>query len=235
MSVRILIATTEDTFPINRWNHWPMEVQRASTEDILHFLSQEWEPHIIIIDLNKFPIELISQIRRQSEDPTLGIIACGKKLTQKQEISCFNHGADHLLPSFHPVWQMDCRINALMKRRQDWREGYMDPKNNENHSLSFYEIHLDSKNHVVTVAGQVINTTPTQLRLLQAFMSYPDCLLTRSWLKQTVWSHLKISTRSIDAHISKLKKVFPLLDTHLFSVYGKGYRLSHEKTKTKAA
>ena len=126
---------------------------------------------------------------------------------------------------------MDCRIHSLIKKYELWKQCHFDPRNNDDKILSFDEIRLNPKDHIVTVSGKLINTTPTQFRLLQAFMSYPDHLLTRSWLKEIVWNHLKISTRSIDAQISKLKKLFPVLDSHLVSIYGKGYRLSSEKIK----
>ena len=126
---------------------------------------------------------------------------------------------------------MECRINSLLKKHEIWKQCHLTPQIDDDQILSFNEICLDPKNHVITVSGRVIHTTPTQFRLLQAFMSYPDRLLTRSWLKETVWSHLKISSRSIDAHISKLKRLFPILDTYLISIYGKAIDSPKEKKR----
>ena len=237
MFIKILTVTKENIFPvhaINQLGQWPLEVQKANTEDALYFLLQEWEPSIVIIDLNGFPVELVSAIRRQSKNPFLGVIVCGDRLTPKQEVLCFNNGVDHLLPSSHEAWQMDCRIRSLVKRCEFWKQyhvGLTSAQGCDDKVLSFNEICLDPKRHVVTISGEIINMTPTQFRLLQTFMSYPGHLLTRSWLKDMVWNHLPISMRSIDAHISKLKKLFPVLDSYLVSVYGKGYRLSYEKVK----
>lgn len=228
MSIKVLVLTKEGLFSSGQW---PIEVQRAHTEDVLYFLLQEWKPDVVIIDLNEFPSKLISQIRKQSNDLFLGIIACGNHLTQKQESSCFHHGVDYVLPSRHEPWQMDCRIHALVKKSELWQQSRITLKGEDDKLLSFHKICLDSRNHLVTVSGKVVNVTPTQFRLLRVFMSYPNHLLTRSWIRENVWGHLNISARSIDAHISKLKKLFPVLETHLISIYGKGYRLSHEREK----
>ncbi len=218
-----------------------IEVQKAHTENALHFLLQEWNPHILVIDLSMFPIKLIECVRKQPHQLFLGIIACGHKLTPHEEILCFNYGADDLIPLRHESWQINCRIHAIMQRMERWQEH---SKNLQIHNklfhgqrqlLSFNNICLDTKKYTVKVAGKAIHTTPTQFRLLQVFISYPNTLLTRSWLQTNVWSHLKISARSIDAHISKLKKIFPSLDHHLISIYGKGYRLSPGKSLKKAS
>lgn len=67
--------------------------------------------------------------------------------------------------------------------------------------------------------------TPTQLRLLVALVRHPDRLLTRAWLRRQVWRQTAISPRSIDAQISKLRRLLPELDSALRSLYGRGYLL----------
>ena len=89
MPIKILIVTKEGPLPINKSSQWPLEVQRANNEDVVHFLLQEWEPNIVIIDLNKFPIKLVGQIRKQSKDPFLGIIVWGDRLTKKTRTLMF--------------------------------------------------------------------------------------------------------------------------------------------------
>lgn len=77
--------------------------------------------------------------------------------------------------------------------------------------------------HRVITHTQTVVITPVQMRLLIAFYSFPNRLMTRDWLRFKVWNGEMISLRSIDAQVSKLKKLLPEIDGHLESVYGKGY------------
>lgn len=231
MLVRVLIASQGELSLPNSLGPRSLEIQTSQTEESFYFLLQEWEPQIIIIDLNRFSVDFISLARKLIPDSLVGIIAYGDRLSPEKEKSCFKQGVDHLLPSLHKPWQLECRIESLIRRGELWRERLVGSSHLQRVNIGFcyfQDIELNPADHIVRVSGELIPITPIQFRLLHVFILYPEKLLTRIWLKENVWTHLKISTRSIDAQISKLKKLIPLLEDHLISVYGKGYKLSSE-------
>lgn len=80
--------------------------------------------------------------------------------------------------------------------------------------------------------GKRMRVKPVQIKLLSAFHKYPNRLLTREWLKINVWgSEGKVTFRSIDAQISKLKKSLPFLEAVIESIYGEGYMYKPENSE----
>ena len=189
MSIKVLIASKGDIPPPKLLGPRSIEFQVVQTEDSFQFLLQEWQPEIVIISLNGFSVELVSQVRRIIQDPFVGVIACGEPLSPEKEKLCFEGGVDHWLPLTHKPWQMECRISSLIKRWELWkphyrRSGYLKDLSERGDILSFRDIELNSRDCVVRVSGEVISMTPIQFRLLQVFMLYPENLLTRLWIKR---------------------------------------------------
>ncbi|MCB0392546.1 MAG: helix-turn-helix domain-containing protein, partial [Bdellovibrionales bacterium] len=46
------------------------------------------------------------------------------------------------------------------------------------------------------------------------------------WIKENIWDNADISPRSIDAQISKLKKILPEIGQDIINIYGQGYILT---------
>lgn len=78
--------------------------------------------------------------------------------------------------------------------------------------------------------------TGTQVSLLNMFIKHPDRLFARTEIKESLKSKDRLSDRSVDAFISKLKNVHPILAEKIHTVYGKGYVWSSvSKIKKRAA
>ena len=95
---------------------------------------------------------------------------------------------------------------------------------------------LDSGEHRVTRFGKEIKLTPTELKLAMYLFQTTDKLRTRADLLANVWGRSsEISTRTVDIHISRLRKkleLFPENGWLLESVSGSGYRLVQLATDT---
>ena len=67
--------------------------------------------------------------------------------------------------------------------------------------------------------------SPKEALLLKAFLSKPKQRLSRDLLTSEVWRDAKVSSRTLDTHVSRLRK--KLLDTEVAieSIYGGGYLL----------
>lgn len=116
-----------------------------------------------------------------------------------------------------------------------WRIKFLGSEhcNASNSILTLGHAKLLPQTHEIEESGLRYSLTPIQMRLLITFSSFPDKLLTRDWLRFKVWNGEPISQRSIDAHISKLKKLIPSLLEPLESVYGRGYVWNTKKINYK--
>ncbi len=90
------------------------------------------------------------------------------------------------------------------------------------------DLRLDMDAGTATCLGCGKNDTlsPTETRLLRLLLEHRDRVVTRSEVIAKVWNGTKIAPRSLDAHISRLRKRIAFTGIVLESAYGDGYRLS---------
>ena len=198
-----------------------LQVERADFDEALTKCSTI-HPIVVIIHGGSTgeQAELTAQIRAVYLPQNLGILimACASN-HYTQRLLC-DSGADNwVIPPFdfealrlHTVALLRQIKSRLTEQRPDftWNEITIKPS-----SLQF------------VFNESAVDLEPTQMKLLLAFVDNEGQLITRSWLRKSVWGNSKalISERSIDAQISKLRKLHSHLSNALISVHGKGYML----------
>ncbi len=203
------------------------EVQRANTEQVAFFLLREAPIKLAIVDCDT-PLGNISQTLRKSFGYNLGIMGCGQSAGSTMT-AAFKTGCDYYTQRSEPPQRMILSLYALKKRisRTEQIEQRKSPDRKETRSkLKIGPVEIFPNDYLVQYLGENVRATPTQFKLLLAFFGKRDELLTRQWLQENIWENAEISQRSIDAHISKLKKLLPSLQESLINIYGKGYMLN---------
>ena len=88
---------------------------------------------------------------------------------------------------------------------------------------------VDFGGHRIRLDGNEIDLTPKEFALACALLQNVGTLLNRHDLLQDLWGYgADINTRTIDVHISRLRKMLALVPErgwHLTSVHHTGYRL----------
>lgn len=62
-----------------------------------------------------------------------------------------------------------------------------------------------------------------EARILKLFMDHPGRCLSREKIKNEIWENLAVSSRTIDSHISRLRKRLIYAEPTIENVYGGGY------------
>ncbi|MEO0834524.1 MAG: response regulator [Cyanobacteria bacterium J06642_3] len=123
---------------------------------------------------------------------------------------------------------MLARIRVLLRRRNSLGSTV----------LEWGKLSLNSSTHEVIYDRQILNLTPKEYRLLELFLRSGNHVLTRDMILDRLWDIEEApSENTVTAHIKdlrrKLKKVGA--DANLIeTVYGVGYRLKSQTTKTKS-
>lgn len=222
-----------DTISIPAKSYFDIQIAKSLESGI--FLTQEWAPQIIAFDLNDDLPAYYRFLRDHYPIIRPGILAFGESHVTHEEIA-FANGADHFMPFESSPQSFAFRVLALVRklnRLKNYVEGDSSLNQEQRYALQFESLEIYPNDFLVKRQGQMITTTPTQFKLLKMFVSHQEQLLTRNQIQKAVWEGSKISPRSIDAQISKLKKIVPELDKFLMNIYGKGYILT--KTKSQAA
>ncbi|USN47469.1 MAG: response regulator transcription factor [Pseudobdellovibrionaceae bacterium] len=213
----------------------------ATTEAMVHFLVKEWEPSLCIVDGNSPLFQMTKPLREKNPPQKLGLIILTKESDLNKEELAFRYGADHYLaePQQYPRlrWRIVNVLNRIAGGGQKIHQRMsLGAFNSDKQELVFLDIRLFPNDFLAKRGDEVISLSPIQFRLLYAFFSHIDALLSREWLQSVVWGNTKISPRSIDAQVSKLKKVIPEIDASLMNIYGKGYILTQaQKLKEESA
>jgi two-component system phosphate regulon response regulator PhoB len=93
---------------------------------------------------------------------------------------------------------------------------------------------LDLKNRQLVGQQGAYKLTPQECRLLEAFMSHPDEVLTRRFLMKRVWQTDYLGdTRTLNVHIRWLRQKIeenPSQPRYLRTVRGVGYRFGNPQS-----
>lgn len=211
------------------------EIQLAGSLDAGIFLLKEWEPDIVILDT----AEPLDTLPAQSDgyfdapEKTLILLTSGLSKGFERYHKWNAAGVIELTDSPDKVcFQVRAIANKVSKLTRNQAETNLQAE--DSGFKEFLGLKIYENDYMVKRGDQILTTTPTQFKLLVAFTNHPDQLLSRAWIKEQVWSNSDISPRSIDAQISKLKKLLPELDGCLMNIYGKGYILAESQHKNVA-
>lgn len=134
-------------------------------------------------------------------------------------VECLLLGADDYVVKPLRLSELEARIKALLRRR----------KLDELQPMSTGPYRIDLDNHVLYLNDEALDLTDTEFRLASHFLEHPNELLSRQQLLVDVWnSNPEIDTRTVDMHISRLRKKLRFgVDTGITinSLRGYGYRL----------
>jgi DNA-binding response OmpR family regulator len=94
--------------------------------------------------------------------------------------------------------------------------------------LEFKELKLDLDKRTASYQGKPVELSGRQLDLLACFLRRPEVVITREQLIQSLGREAEIFDRTIDSHMSQLRKKLKdaaIKSPSISSIYGVGYRI----------
>jgi DNA-binding response OmpR family regulator len=175
---------------------------------------------LVLLDLN-LPgmdgLEVCRLIRRQPTTAHVPIIIVSARGDEVDRVLGLEMGADDYVVKPFSLKELAARCRVALRRAAEGTEaaqGYRD----EN-----FEVEFDS--YIVRYQGQEIRLTHKEFDLFRYLLERAGRVVTRERLLERVWGYdSDVETRSIDAHIRRLRlKLGPARD-HIETVVGLGYR-----------
>jgi two-component system response regulator MprA len=140
-------------------------------------------------------VSLCRHLRRTNDMPILMLSA---RDTVPDRILGLESGADDYLTKPFELAELAARMRALLRRSE--RASAPDEM------LAYADVTLDARRHVVTRAGKLIDLTPTEYRLLEAFLRDPETVLKREALTLQVWGYDGGDSNYVDVHVGHLRE-----------------------------
>jgi DNA-binding response OmpR family regulator len=174
---------------------------------------------LILLDVmlpRKDGFEVCRELRRAGlRTPILMLTA---KTQEAEKVLGLELGADDYVTKPYSPRELRARIKALLRRAAgELPDVYR-----------FGDVEVDFVRYEVRRGGQRIETTPTEFKLLAAFVRRPGRVLTRDQLLDEVWGRgTFVTDRVVDNQITNLRKKIepePSRPRYLFNVRGVGYR-----------
>jgi two-component system, OmpR family, KDP operon response regulator KdpE len=154
------------------------EVLTAGNGETALDLLPDADVDLIVLDLGLPGIggqEVIKRVRAWSEVP---IIVLSVRDGQHDKVDAFDAGADDYVTKPFGMPELLARMRAVRRRAEGDRRPPV---------VRFGELEVDLGRQLVRMADRVIHLTPTEYRLLEAFVTNPGKLLTHRWLLQRAW------------------------------------------------
>ncbi len=182
---------------------------------------QERKPDLVLLDLmlpGRDGYRVLTDMRSSNDyTPVIMLTALGEEW---QRVKGFRLGADDYVVKPFGMNELIERIRAVLRR-----SGFNHKAENE--VTSYAGISLDPSNRCAHCKNTRIELPGILFPLLAFFLNRPEELIERDQLLSTVWGvDSGISTRTVDVHISKLRKLLRDSQVNLVTIRGKGYMLS---------
>ncbi len=181
-----------------------------------------FKPELVILDLMLPDIsgtDVCRTIRSTSTGQQLPVLMLSARGEEIDRVVGFEIGADDYVTKPFSVRELMLRVRALLRRSETA------PATKRGEPIRFGVLQIDREAHRVWVVDDEIVLTALEFKLLVTLFERKNRVQTRSSLLEHVWGiHAHISTRTVDAHVKRLREKLGAARDYVETVRGVGYR-----------
>ncbi|WP_228448978.1 response regulator [Vibrio spartinae] len=191
-------------------------------------LHSSMKPDLILLDIQMPKMDgwkVLTELRQHSQTPVIMLTAMDQDV---DKLVALRIGADdYVIKPFNPA-EVVARVQAVLRRTMDSRQQHTQ------HILRVEPFEVDLESHAISINqdGQrhLLSLTLTEFKLLTHFIHSPKRVFTRGELLEACLPEGDTLERTVDSHISKLRKKLEVLGIHGIpaGVRGVGYRFRGE-------
>mgnify|MGYP003375792468 FL=1 len=200
------------------------DVERAETGELAVMEAASRNPDLIMLDLGLPDIdgvEVISKIRGWSAVP---IIVISARTEDSDKIGALDAGADDYLTKPFSVEELLARVRASLRR-----SGMAGTDAVEASTFDNGPLHIDFAAGCASIAGQELQLTPTEYKLLALLAKNVGKVLTHTFITHEIWgtswdsdiASLRVFMRTLRKKVEADPAHPQLIQTHV----GVGYRM----------
>jgi two-component system phosphate regulon response regulator PhoB len=225
MSKLILIVDDEPDLVVTLDYNLKKEGYRTRTaangKEALEAAHQEPLPDLVLLDLmlpDTSGTEICRKLRADERTRTIPVVMLTAKGEEIDRVVGFEVGADDYVIKPFSVRELVLRVQAVLRRSET-----QDPATSER--VTFGKLVLDPASHKVLVAGDDVNLTALEFKLLHCFISRKGRVQTRDSLLSEVWGiSAEQTTRTVDTHVKRLREKLGKAGRYIETLRGVGYR-----------
>lgn len=166
-------------------------------------------------------VEALEQLRGEYADTTPAIVATVRDAEQ-DVVRALEAGADDYVVKPLRRNELAARVNAILRR--------VSGKTMQEQVIDAHPYRIDLVSRAITLRGQDIALTNREFSLAVLLFRNPGKMISRGHILEQIWGieNDNVSTRTVDTHISRLRKKLAINDANgwsLAAIYQHGYRI----------
>lgn len=201
---------------------WVKNIEEAQKE----LAETDFELVLLDIDLpDGSGINLCQSISSSNPEIAIFILTDSDDLSDK--VLGFTAGADDYISRPFETLELKLRIEAKLKKME-----WLKMVHNE---LEWDEIIINKSKQLVQIQDKEefkeVDLTALEFKILMYFANRPDRVISRDQMLDDIWgTDVHVYSRSIDTHVSKLRKKLEQVSNIIESVHGVGYKFTPTST-----
>jgi len=189
----------------------------ASGEEALEKISPEHS--LILLDImmgGMSGYRVAEELRKKGND--IPIIFLTAKDTENDMLTGFSVGGDDYISKPFSIKEVIVRIKAVLKRQN---------KPDKQDKLTFNDLTIDLNTKEVCIKSKKIELTKTEYNLLMFLIQQSNRVVSREEIIDTIWKETPfITERTVDVHITRLRKKLENYSHLIANKIGFGYRFN---------
>ena len=206
------------------------KVIKAETGTQALELFREHEPDLVLLDImmpQMDGFEVLREIRRIRKIPVVMLTA---RVASNDKVSGLALGADDYITKPYVLEEVIARIKAQLRR--SYRYGEDLASSGREKILRSGDITLDTEKAVVTVGGEPVSFSATEIKILELLMASPGKIFTKRQIYESVWGENYVDDdNTIMVRISSIRRKLnddPKHPSMIVTVKGLGYKFESE-------
>ncbi len=185
-------------------------------------LAREEGPQLVVLDLMLPGLDGLQVCRTLRSESDVPVIMLTAKTTENDKLLGLDVGADDYVTKPFSPRELAARAKAVLRRTpsESLQRGPAE--------MTHGDLKVDFARHAVTMAGQRVDLTPTEFRLLGALVRAAGHVLNREQLIQkALGPDFEGLDRNIDVHILNLRRKLGddlARQRHIKTIFGAGYK-----------
>ena len=195
----------------------------VSAEEAMKKLNSEHS--LILLDImmgGMSGYRFAEEIRKKGNH--IPIIFLTAKDTENDMLTGFSVGGDDYISKPFSIKEVIARVKAVLKRQ----------KSNDADKLTFNDLTIDVSTKEVFINSKKIELTKTEYKLLVFLINNSNRVISRDEMIDTIWKETPfITERTVDVHITRLRKKLENYAHLITSQAGFGYRFNKSEWQPK--
>jgi DNA-binding response OmpR family regulator len=206
-------------------------------------LVEQHRPDVIILDWMLPGMDGLTVCRRVRQSHLMPILMLTARSEEIDRVLGLEVGADDYVVKPFGMRELLARVRALLRRvtldaqspassgqpvASATSDAGVAPEDADAASIAIVRgpLRVDPAMHVATLDGEELDLTPKEFELLQLFVEHPGRAFSREFLVERIWGYEYDGfERTVDTHITRLRKKLGPLGDKIITVWGVGYRL----------